>query len=154
MADVDERRIVVGVDGSEESRAALRWAVRQARLTGAVVEAMVVWKYPSTFSYDTPFTDADFAAWAQESLTGCVEDALLAGPPVEVRQTVEHGDAAKALLEAARDADLLVVGNHGHGALTAALLRSVARECAHRANCPVVLVCRQKQGQGEVGDLP
>lgn len=152
MADVEERRIVVGVDGSKESMAALRWAVGQAWLTGAVVEAITAWNYPSTFTFDTPFTDEDFGTWAGESLSGCVEDALRAGPPVEVRQTVERGDAAKVLLEAARGADLLVVGNHGHGGLAAALLRSVAHECAHRASCPVVLVCRQKQDQA--GGLP
>ena len=144
MSAAHERRIVVGVDGSEESRAALRWAVGQARLTSAIVEAVTVWKYPSTLGYNAPFSSDDFATWADESLSGCVSDALEEGKPVDIRKTVVHGDATKALLEAAHGAQLLVVGNRGHSGLSAALLRSVGHQCAHHVTCPLILVSREQ----------
>jgi nucleotide-binding universal stress UspA family protein len=88
-------RIVVGVDGFESSKAALRWAIHQAKLTGAVVDAVTAWQVP---------------------------------------------------VDAAEDADLLVVGCRGHGGLAEALLGSVGQFCVHHAPCPVVIMRGKHEG--------
>lgn len=66
----NQGRIVVGVDGSEPSRAALRWALRQARLTGAAVEAMIGWEVPATYGWDLALVQNDDLETAAASLTG------------------------------------------------------------------------------------
>jgi nucleotide-binding universal stress UspA family protein len=145
MSEVHERRIVVAVDGSEESKAALRWAAGQARLTGATVDAVTAWQPPKTQGYAcTPFTDEQFASWAGEALSGCVEGTRDACRDVEVRQTVTHGDPATVLLRAADGAELLVMGTRGSRGRLARLLPqgSVSEQCAHHATCPIVLVGR------------
>ncbi|MFD5465660.1 universal stress protein [Kitasatospora sp. NPDC127059] len=134
-------RIVVGVDGSPASRAALRWAVRQAELTGAAVDAVIAWQYP--VGYGSPSAvvpDFDFARNARQGLAETVAEATAGAPQVEVRQQVVQDHPAAALLDAAATADLLVLGNRGHGGFTEALLGSVSQHCVHHARCPVVVV--------------
>ncbi|MEU8515733.1 universal stress protein [Kitasatospora sp. NPDC048722] len=134
-------RIVVGVDGSPTSRAALVWAARQAGLTGAAVDAVIAWQYP--VGYGTPSAavpNFDLAGNARQTLAGAVAAATARSPQVEIRQHVVQGHPAAALLEAADSADLLVVGNRGHGGFTEALLGSVSQHCVHLARCPVVVV--------------
>jgi nucleotide-binding universal stress UspA family protein len=142
-------RIVVGVDGTEAGVAALRWAADQARMTGARVHAIAVVGPASMvaggpelgggFVPRTIVEDEQLAASADAWLT-----AAIAALPAEARSGVDrqapHGDAVTVLLEAARDADLLVLGNHHRGAIAGALTGSVAQRCAHHATCPLVLV--------------
>jgi nucleotide-binding universal stress UspA family protein len=147
MSEVQERRIVVGIDGSGEATAALCWAAKQARLVGAVVEAVTAWQPPKTPGYaGTPFTDEHFAGWAGAALRGCVEGARDECRDVEVRRTVTRGDPATVLLRAADGAVLLVLGTRGtRWRLAEALLHaSVSGRCAHRAACPIVLVAATK----------
>jgi nucleotide-binding universal stress UspA family protein len=133
------RRIVVGVDGSACSKAALSWAVRQARLTGAAVEAVIAWEYPYTFGYLMPVvTDVDYEKLAAQQVADAVAEA--AGHGVEIRSTVVEGNPAKVLLDASAGAELLVVGNRGHGGFVEALLGSVGQHCVHHAACPVVVI--------------
>ena len=134
-------RIVVGVDGSVPSRAALGWAVRQARLTGAVVEAVIAWHYPGSYGYPVALVDdADYKELAAKVVTDAI--AEVAGPagPVEIRPKVVEGNAAAALLAASAGAELLVVGSRGHGGFAEALLGSVSQHCVHHAPCPVVII--------------
>lgn len=150
MGEAHERRIVVGTDGSEESMAALRWAAGQARLTGAVVEAVTAWQPPWTPGYaGTPFREGHFADWAGQACAGCVAGARDACDEVEVRQTVTRGDPAAVLLRAADGADLLVLGaRSGRGLPVRVLARGpVGGRCARRAGCPVVLVGRDPAGR-------
>lgn len=133
----DGPRIVVGVDGSATSLAALRWAVRQAELTGARVEALATWTFPYSTGFGGAVADFDLAGATQQAL-----DDTLAQVPTDVPVTgrVTEGPAAPLLLEAARTADLLVVGSRGHGAFTGMLLGSVSQHCVSHADCPVVVV--------------
>ncbi len=138
-------RIVVGVDGSPSSVSALRWAIRQAGLTGATVDAVISWHYPaSAGGYGwAPIgegTAFDFAENAEKVLAAAISEAGQPDSAVDVRARVAEGNAAQVLLDAADGADLLVVGSRGHGGFTEALLGSVSQHCVHHAHCPVVVI--------------
>lgn len=133
-------QIVVGVDGSEPSKAALRWAARQAALTGGVVEAVTAWQYPQWYGAGPVVAGFDFADNAAKVLTQAIGEALGADRPVEIRPRVVHGHPAEVLLDAARGTELLVVGSRGHGGFTGALLGSVSQHLVQHAACPVVVV--------------
>ncbi|MEQ8146095.1 universal stress protein [Streptomyces sp. OP7] len=148
-------RVVVGVDGSPSSRQALRWAVRQATLTGGTVRALNAWDYPQyhgALGWLPPSSgdEDELEARAREDLTRCVEETLGTRPPAEVRTEVQYGTPASVLLRAARDASLLVVGSRGLGGFAGLLLGSVAQHCAQHAACPVVVV-REDTATG-IGD--
>jgi nucleotide-binding universal stress UspA family protein len=139
-------RIVVAVDGSSSSRTALDWAVRQAELTGAILEAVIVWRYPAsagTYGW-APVSmqdqDTDFRELAEKTLTDAINAAVDPASDIIVRPRVAQGNPAQVLLDVAKDADLLVVGSRGHGGLAGALLGSVSQHCVHHARCPVVVV--------------
>jgi nucleotide-binding universal stress UspA family protein len=145
-------KIVVGVDGSDSSLLALRWAVRQAEMTGAALHALTAWSYPE---HPTPFgmvpelpLPEDPMAEARRMLHDVVEAAVGREPSVEVRAEVVHGSAAPTLVDAARDAELLVVGSRGLGAFTGMLLGSVSEHCVRYAACPVVVVRSTKTLHG------
>jgi nucleotide-binding universal stress UspA family protein len=134
-------RIVVGVDGSPSSKAALVWALRQAERTGAVVEAVTAWWYPSGYGM-APTLDGtvDFEGDAGKTLAETLAEVSGVAPDVRVGPRVAYGHPAWVLLEAARGADLLVVGSRGHGGFAAALLGSVSRHCVQHAPWPVLVV--------------
>ncbi len=142
MSTMDRQSlIVVGVDGSPASRAALEWAVVQAELTGSPVEAVSVWQWPANYGAPlVPVSDYDPGADATRTLSGVVAPVAQAHPAVEIRERVVHGYAAQALVEAAKDASLLVVGSRGHGELVGVLLGSVSEYCVSHAHCAVVVV--------------
>ncbi|MER6629901.1 universal stress protein [Streptomyces sp. NPDC000987] len=134
------QRIVVGVDGSDSSRSALRWAARQAVLTGAELRPVQAWRLPPTYGMPTDYSDADFEGHARENLRRTVQDVLGEYPDLNVVPQVVEGHPATVLIEAARSADLLVVGSHGHGTFAGTLLGSVSQHCVHHATCPVLVV--------------
>ena len=133
-----EHKIVVGVDGSVPSKAALAWAIRQAKLTGAAVQAVIAWEYPPSYGYVAP--GVNFEEIAAETLAAAI--AEVAGPdePVTIRSAVVEGNPTRALLDASARAELLVVGSRGHGGFVEALLGSVGQHCVHHATCPVVVI--------------
>jgi nucleotide-binding universal stress UspA family protein len=130
--------IVVGVDGSEPSVAALRWAIRQARSTGGEVRAVLAWEIAAPFGYVPDYGDVDWAEGARDALA----QALQGEPDPEVPITAEvvRGHPADVLAEQSRSADLLVVGSRGHGTAAGMVIGSVSLSCVHRAHCPVVVV--------------
>lgn len=138
-------RIVVGVDGSPSSIAALRWALGQAELTGAAVEAVNAWQPPTTWGDVIPVYPGDAPAdTALEHLAAVVDEAANEHRTVETRRVVDRGHPAKVLLEHAEGASLLVLGNRGHGGFVGALLGSVSQHCIHHAACPVLIVRAEK----------
>lgn len=136
----DGHRIVVGVDGSPSSKTALRWAINQARLTGADVDAVAAWQFPPTFGPAPVINIYDYEDDARQILARAIAEMSGADGEVVVRPRVIHGHPAQVLLDAADGADLLVVGSRGHGGFTEALLGSVGQHCVHRAPCPVVII--------------
>ncbi|MFE9822725.1 universal stress protein [Streptomyces sp. NPDC005791] len=136
-------RIVVGVDGSDASVKALRWAVRQAELTGDTVEAVNSWEYPATsWASMMPGMPEDFdpQAVATVALTEALEEALGAEGAAAVEKIVVIGNPAQTLLERSRGANLLVVGARGYSGFKATLLGSVSLHVAQHATCPVTVV--------------
>jgi nucleotide-binding universal stress UspA family protein len=144
-------RIVAGVDGSPPSLSALRWAIGQAGLTGATVDAVIAWHYPVAvggYGYapvDMMQDGGDFQEIAGKVLAEAVGNAADQGGEVRVQSRVVEGNPAQVLIEAAAGAELLVVGSRGHGGFTEALLGSVSQHCVHHAPCPVVIIRGQAQ---------
>jgi nucleotide-binding universal stress UspA family protein len=142
MSASQSMRIVVGVDGSPSSVAALKWAFGQAILAGSVIEAVCAWHYPNSYGVAIP-ENADYHALAEETLAKAITEARNADhayDAVLVRPIVVKAQPAHALLEQAKGATLLVVGFRGHGGLSEALLGSVSQHVLHHAPCPVVIV--------------
>ncbi|MFD4030472.1 universal stress protein [Streptomyces sp. NPDC058637] len=136
-------RIVVGVDGSDASIKALRWAVRQAELTGDTVEAVNSWEYPATsWASMMPGMPEDFdpQAVATVALDEALEEALGAEGAASVERIVVIGNPAQTLLERSRGANLLVVGARGYSGFKATLLGSVSLHVTQHATCPVTVV--------------
>lgn len=140
MSDVN--KIVVGIDGSPSSVAALDWALDQAERTGATVEAITAWEYPAFYSWEGgAISPREFEGAASVTVENVVDAALEErGTSVSVRTQVIQGHSAQTLLEASQGAELLVVGSRGHGGFVGALLGSVSQKCAHHSPCPVVIV--------------
>lgn len=134
------QRIVVGVDGSDPALAALRWAVRLARATGARIEAVTVASQlplaaPLGVAWDT---GEDALLQANRALEHTMAEVEHEG--VDIATSVQDGQPAGVLLGAAEGADLLVLGTHGYGAMESALLGSIGRQVVTHAVCPTVLV--------------
>jgi nucleotide-binding universal stress UspA family protein len=141
----DSTRIVAGVDGSPSSRTALRWAVRHAALTGGTVDAVMAWQIPMilrTSAWAPIYVDeaSGLEEDARNTLNAVISDEVDPTDSQRVTARVVNGQAAQVLLEAAADADLLVVGSRGHGSVADALLGSVGQYCVHHAHCPVLIM--------------
>ena len=143
--------IVVGVDGSDHSRLALGWALREAaqrRVPLSVVSVRQAPVHPATDIYwavpDLPAGDLSEGAEraAAKKLQEFVDEVAgeIAEPVADVTVTVVIGDPAGELIKASRDADLLVVGSRGSGGFARLLLGSVSSKVAHHAACPVVVI--------------
>lgn len=132
--------LVVGVDGSDASRDALRWAARQARMTGADLHAICAWDFPVACGWAPDYSDVDLEGAARESLQETIRQVLGEVPDLAVVARVERGHAAQVLVEASREADMLVVGRRGLGSFAGMLLGSVSEHCAQHARCPVLIM--------------
>ncbi|MEP7223651.1 MAG: universal stress protein [Actinomycetota bacterium] len=141
--------IVVGVDGSAASRAALRWAAQEAGLRGARLVAVHAWAFvPVTPIGDPgmiPMPAVDFPGQleaeqraAHADFDTAIAEAL--GTELEIETRLVEGEAGDALMSESAGADLVVVGSHGRSGIKAALLGSVSRHVIDRAACPVVVV--------------
>ena len=139
-------RIVVGVDGSDSSKAALRWALRQAKLTGASVEAVTAWRYPTGYGWAPVAAELDFESEAKKILGEALGEVGGVEPDVLVRPLVAEGHAAEVLLRTAKEADLLVVGSRGHGGFASAVVGSVSLYCVLHAHCPVLVLRDGSEG--------
>jgi nucleotide-binding universal stress UspA family protein len=133
------RRVVVGVDGSESSIDALRWAERLAGGLGAEIDAITTWQYPTSFAMVPGLPDWDPQADAGRLLADAIRAAFGETPPPGLRAQVREGHPAAILVDAAADAELLVVGSRGHGGFAGLLLGSVSAHCTEHAACSVLV---------------
>ncbi len=138
--------IVVGVDESDGAADALRWAVSEAGARGAVLTAVLVWGWLDQHHLDPgePFDPQYHEAQALGSLERMVTRALPDGVPDGIRLRVISELAGPGLVDAAKEADLLVVGARGLGGFKGLLVGSVSQHCLHHAPCPVAVV-KQEQ---------
>ena len=167
MADKHRPVVVVGIDGSEGSSRALAWAAQEARLRGAVLRVVHAWRLPrlSEAAYLQASTRAEptgLSAWeekaydehrsqvvnmsagepgeAEESVVSQVAAVLGPFPDITVERQLQEGRASQVILDAARDADLVVVGSRGRDGFAGLLLGSVSSQVVHHARCPVTVV--------------
>ena len=136
---IPHARIVVGVDGSPASVAALRWAMGQAALTGADLLAVTSWQTPGQYGFEFYTVAVDWPDVARRTLATALKEAG-DGSPADVRSLVLEGHPAHVLVEASAGAQLLVVGSRGHGGFAGMLLGSVSEYVIAHAACPVLVV--------------
>lgn len=179
---VDERRqverVVVGVDGSAGSVAALRWALREARLRGDPVHAVFAWQFhpswadpglgsmfpmgyrhPTGGSYGS-LTTSPLGGWddAEAAVNNLLDAAIASATTADGRESSDsrvtitreaiEGHAANVLLGTVTESDLLVLGSRGHGEFAGALLGSISQHAVSHARCPVVVVPRPDRARG------
>ena len=134
--------VVVGVDGSENSVAALRWAANYAQATGARVRAVTTWEFPlfpdTSGMVTMPGPDV-LAGGAEAILDDAVTRAAIDGT-AEIRREIVEGNPARVLLDRSAEAALLVVGRRGHSGVVGFFTGSVATACANHSEVPVVIV--------------
>src|SRR5262245_54492696 len=135
------KEFVVGLDGSDQSRMALRWAAAAAEAADVPVRAVQSWTHPR--SAILPIASVSVSAAEMDEQTGhalatAVADVL--GPSAAVITDVLQGPAAGALLQTVTPDSVLVLGSRGRGGFAGLLLGSVSQECVEYASCPVVVV--------------
>jgi nucleotide-binding universal stress UspA family protein len=139
-AAAPDRRIVVGIDGSASSRIALQWAALLAASTGAAIDAVISWDYPSGYGWSAIPDNWNPGQDAEKALTEIVDEVFATGRPADLRMITEEGSPAQVLLRHSAAAQLLVVGSRGHGGFVGLLIGSVSAYCAEHATCPVLVV--------------
>ena len=139
---MNANKILVGIDGSEGSLQALRWALAEARRRHDAVQVLHCWHVPyygdmtGMMAYPGTILQEAGATVLAEALAAVHDEAQ----GVSVTTRVEQGSAAQVLIEASKNADLIVVGRRGHGGFVGLLIGSVAAQVAGHASCPVVIV--------------
>jgi nucleotide-binding universal stress UspA family protein len=137
-------RIVVGVDGSPHSVAALRWALSEAREHGgAEITALLSWQLPF-LSMPGAFDRQELEERYKAYLIKIVSE-VVPSPEVPLATVIAEGDPTESLIAAAKNADLLVLGIRGRSPFAGLMLGSVSQACAAHSACPVVLVKRSDE---------
>jgi nucleotide-binding universal stress UspA family protein len=141
--------IVVGIDHSAGAGQALRFALEEAKLRGATLRAVHAWQagyVGSRMEVGLPAVGGEiheFRNAAVAALDATLGETIPEADGVDVERRVVEGTPAAVLIEESREAELLVVGSRGHGGFAQLLLGSVSQQCAHHAECPVVIVRAQ-----------
>lgn len=135
---VEPQRIVVGVDGSDLSIRALRWALQYAEKFGGQVKAVIAWHFPAAYGATPINWDPELSA--QTVLKESLDAASDVGAGVPIEAVVVSGWPANVLTDEAEGADLLVLGAKGHSPLARALLGSTSIHCISHARCSVMVV--------------
>ena len=138
--------IIVGIDGSNHSIRALEWAANQAAVQNAPLTVLTVhlvlqsgWTgNPVTFPEDSEELEKEHQA--AEEMTLKVTSQLGEARPASVTVRAVNGFPSQELIQASREADLLVVGSRGAGGFARLLAGSVSSQVVHHAHCPVVVV--------------
>jgi nucleotide-binding universal stress UspA family protein len=150
MSEAIKYGILTGVDGSAETRAAVSWTAREAAMRHEPVTLMHV-VAPVMVSWPIASEQATIAKWQEDNardvllqahndLTAAWKQAPGDSCPLEVRTDVVYSNVVHALVDASKDARMIVVGSHGRGALGRFVLGSVSSGVAHHAHCPVAII--------------
>ena len=139
--DSGPRRIVVGVDASDNAEKALQWAANYASTVGATLDVIHAWHLADEFAWIQPLPPpAGETDVAEKALDRLIQRILGKNNGLIATQRVIHGQPAKVLVRESTGADMLVIGSRGLGDIAGTLLGSVSRACASHANCTVVIV--------------
>ena len=143
-----KNEIIVGVDGSDGSVAALQWAVDHAAAAGARVVAVSVWEFPYTGDFTGSVTLPSRLPMEEGAIATAqhVVEKVTVPSGVTVDVEVLEGSTSSQLMHRAADAAMLVVGARGHGGFVSLLLGSVATQCVNHATVPVVVVPNADRG--------
>jgi nucleotide-binding universal stress UspA family protein len=141
QAAFSQQPIVVGVDGSASSKAALRWAARQAQLTGTSLSIISTWDYPTGYGWAMAWPEeVDFEADTRKALDEVILSELGDNSDRDITVQVIEGHPALQLEQASGHASLIVVGCRGHGEFAGMLIGSVSGFLSTHAHCPVVVI--------------
>ena len=135
--------IVVGIDGSKGSKAALRFAGAEAELRGVPLRVVTAWYVPAGVYAGgfVPTVDSiEDRSWQRDTAERQMNDVLGPDRAALSELVVTEGTPAAVLRAESEGAELLVVGSRGHGGFAGLLLGSVSQQCAAHAHCPVVIV--------------
>ncbi|TGD87945.1 universal stress protein [Mycolicibacterium sp. CH28] len=138
--------ILVGVDGSPESKVAVDWAARDAAMRGAPLKLVYVLNPPVVMSFPEVPMPVGYLQWQDEEAQKTLESARTAVEeatkehPVEVTSEIVSGPPVPTLVDLSKDAQLVVVGCRGRGALARGLLGSVSTGLVHHAHSPVAII--------------
>ena len=133
-------RILVGFDGSDEAKRALRWAVELAHLIHAEVQAIHAWDFPSNYDFPYAFGGWDPAVDPQREFDAAVDEIATDRRDVLLALDVVRGDPARTLIEESGRATMLVVGSRGLGGFAALVMGSVSAKCVRHSACPVLVI--------------
>jgi len=140
--------VVVGVDGSESSKRAAAFGAHEAAIRGTALRIVCVYQSPAVWmgmgealgsTVSATVSSQDLETYAMETIDDVVS-SLPPSPGLHVVKETIQGHAGPSLVEASKDADMLVVGSRGRGEVGSALLGSVGMHCVHHALCPVVVL--------------
>lgn len=137
--------VIVGVDGSPASIEALIEGQRLAAALGTEVHALACWEFPQMHEGYEVMGIGGFEERAEQILGEAVEAAFGPQLPSNLRTRLVNGGARQNLLEASKDAYMIVVGRRGHGGFGGLLLGSVSSACVAHADCPVLVVHTTKR---------
>lgn len=135
------RPVVAAFDGSQYAAAALRWAARYAALTGAELQPVIAWRWPTDYGGPMPVqADYDPQGYARQVLEDALGPIRSDHPDLKIEPVVAQGPPAPALIKLSEQAELLVVGTRGHGGFMGMVIGSVSQHCVTHAHCSVVVV--------------
>lgn len=133
-------RIVVGVDGSSESKLALSWAARIARTECAGIDVVGAWDFPVNLGWTSLPADFSPKQEIRRAALAAVDDVFGPDRPPDLRVITHEGSPASVLVERSAGALMVIVGSRGHGAIVGLLIGSVSARVAEHARCPVLVV--------------
>jgi nucleotide-binding universal stress UspA family protein len=133
------RPITAGVDGTEESLAAVDWAAREAVRRGLALRVVQAWRFQPYEALDAADPDTQ-SGWVRDALAEAVRGVTARHPDLEVATDAVAGETVETLVAAAAESELLVLGSRGHGPVVGFLLGSVGQQVIAEAARPVVLV--------------
>lgn len=144
------RPITAGVDGTEESLAALAWAAREAVRRGLALRVVQAWRFQHHEAIDAGDRNTQ-AGWVRDAVAEAARTVTARHPGLDVTTDVLDGDAVETLVAAAGEAELLVLGSRGHGPVVGFLVGSVGQQVIAETTRPVVLVRAGDEPAAEAG---
>jgi nucleotide-binding universal stress UspA family protein len=133
-------KIIVGVDGSPSSNAALEWAAQEAEIRGSALELIHAWNYPNLGYGGYVAVLEDFEKDAAALLDEVVASARKNYPSLKLVSSLIQGPTAQTIMDRAKEADMVVVGSRGRGGFSGLLLGSVGQQLVHHCPAPVVII--------------